>query len=213
MQPFSWTESGALPAGLALSTSGQLTGTPTRAGTYSIVVTVADSSMPPLTAQSQVSIIINDSPIVVATSPAPPDGTVNQPYPAFGFAASGGSTPYSWRVTSGSLPPGLMLRSDGSISGIPATAGTYSFSVTATDSAQPPETTPALAVSVRTSLAPPAGLVHPDRLHDDPALRSCGNTAQYGEGVGDRRRARPSGCNCRVVRSRDGNIYRNGADD
>ena len=40
--PFTWSETGALPPGLALSSAGQLTGTPVTAGTYAFTVMVAD---------------------------------------------------------------------------------------------------------------------------------------------------------------------------
>ncbi len=57
--PLRWSESGSMPAGLNLSSSGRLSGTPATAGTYPIVVTVADSSTPPLTAEAAVSLLIN----------------------------------------------------------------------------------------------------------------------------------------------------------
>ncbi|HEY5986248.1 MAG TPA: Ig domain-containing protein, partial [Streptosporangiaceae bacterium] len=42
---------------------------------------------------------------------------------------------YRFLVTSGSLPPGLSLNSDtGIISGTPTIAGSYQFTITATDS-------------------------------------------------------------------------------
>ena len=47
--------------------------------------------------------------------------------------ATGGSTPYSFAVTTGSLPGGLNLTSDGELTGTPITAGTFNFTVTATD--------------------------------------------------------------------------------
>lgn len=47
------------------------------------------------------------------------------------LTASGGSTPYTWSVTSGALPPGLTLNaSTGTISGTPTTSGGYSFTAT-----------------------------------------------------------------------------------
>jgi subtilisin family serine protease len=48
------------------------------------------------------------------------------------FTASGGTAPYTWAKTVGTLPPGLTLSSGGVLSGTPTTAGTYSFSVQAT---------------------------------------------------------------------------------
>jgi uncharacterized protein YhjY with autotransporter beta-barrel domain len=51
------------------------------------------------------------------------------------ISASGGTAPYAYAVTSGSLPAGLSLSSAGVLSGIPTTSGNSSFTVTATDSA------------------------------------------------------------------------------
>jgi len=42
--PYTWTESGALPAGLTLSSTGTISGTPTTSGTSSFVVQVTDSN-------------------------------------------------------------------------------------------------------------------------------------------------------------------------
>lgn len=49
------------------------------------------------------------------------------------ITASGGTGPYSFAVTSGSLPAGMTLSSVGLLSGTPTTVGSYSFTVTATD--------------------------------------------------------------------------------
>src|SRR4029077_10515711 len=133
---FVWNESGAMPPGLTLSASGELSGTPETAGTYPVSITVSDSSYPPVTVTAAVSLTVNDSAIVVAASPSPPAGMVTHPY-GYGFTANGGSPPYTWQA-SGALPPGLMLGSDGTVSGTPTQIGSFSFSVTATDSAQKP---------------------------------------------------------------------------
>lgn len=47
--------------------------------------------------------------------------------------ASGGSAPYQFTMVAGSLPPGLILAKEGLISGIPTTAGNFTFSVSALD--------------------------------------------------------------------------------
>ena len=46
-----------------------------------------------------------------------------------------GSSPITWSISSGSLPPGLSLSSEGMINGTPTKAGTYSFTVSAKNSA------------------------------------------------------------------------------
>jgi hypothetical protein len=144
--PFSWTESGSLPQGLTLSASGQLSGMPARAGTYPIALMVTDSSMGPLTASVALTLRVSDSAIVIAPA-SPPAGTATHTYPGFGFSASGGSAPYTWKA-SGTLPPGLALGSDGSLSGTPTQVGTFAFSVTATDSAQTPMSSASLAAQI-----------------------------------------------------------------
>src|ERR1039457_5454456 len=58
---------------------------------------------------------------------------------SFPLIATGGSAPYSWRLVDGQLPPGLKLHAhSGAISGVPATAGEYRFTVAAADSSAPP---------------------------------------------------------------------------
>jgi hypothetical protein len=61
------------------------------------------------------------------------------------LTASGGTAPYTWSITSGSLPSGISLSSDGSLSGTALVAGTASFAVEIADATAPaPETASAL---------------------------------------------------------------------
>lgn len=53
---------------------------------------------------------------------------------------SGGVPPYSWRISSGSLPTGFSLSSDGTISGTSCTGSTSKFTIQVADSATPPLT-------------------------------------------------------------------------
>jgi hypothetical protein len=71
---------------------------------------------------------------VITVNPATlPNGTVGVAYGAT-VVASGGAEPYTYSVSSGSLPPGLTLgAATGTISGTPTTAGTSNFTITATD--------------------------------------------------------------------------------
>jgi len=170
--PLSWTSSGSLPPGLSVDTSGQLSGMPATAGTYSFSVSVRDSATPPHTAAAAVNVTVNDSAIVVAPA-SPPAGTVTYAYSGFAFSASGGSPPYTW-TASGTLPPGITLGSDGTLSGTPTKAGTFSFSVTAADSAQPASSGGPLATSVE--IDPPAPLT----LSPTPAPPDGSEGSAYG---------------------------------
>ncbi len=55
---------------------------------------------------------------------------------ATGNVATGGQPPYTVTVADPQdLPPGITIGPDGTVSGTPTTAGTYTINVTATDSA------------------------------------------------------------------------------
>jgi LmbE family N-acetylglucosaminyl deacetylase len=53
--------------------------------------------------------------------------------------ANGGTQPYGWSLVSGNLPNGLSLSSNGIIDGIPTAAGTFNFTLQATDSGTVPQ--------------------------------------------------------------------------
>lgn len=59
--PYTWSVSGAMPAGIALSTGGQLSGTPTAQGTFTLTFQVNDSSSPQESATASLSLQINGS--------------------------------------------------------------------------------------------------------------------------------------------------------
>lgn len=59
-------------------------------------------------------------------------GQVGQTYEQ-SLSVSGGLPPFTWKMSSGSVPNGLTLGQNGQISGVPNQAGTYSFTVTVTD--------------------------------------------------------------------------------
>jgi hypothetical protein len=74
-------------------------------------------------------------PIVFATAPLP-KGFLRQPY-HFKLEAQGGITPLRWEVTNGSLPEGVELAPDGTLSGAPTEVDSFVFRVTVTDSGKP----------------------------------------------------------------------------
>ena len=157
--PYSWAvTTGTLPTGLSLGTSsGDITGTPTTAGTSDFTVTVTDSTTPTAqTATASLSIVVTGTSgaVAVATTSLA-GGTIGSAYSAT-LTATGGTAPYSWAVTAGSLPTGLSLGTSGAITGTPLLVGTTSFTVTVTDSTTPTAETATAALSI-TVAAPGSG--------------------------------------------------------
>ncbi|WP_354687682.1 putative Ig domain-containing protein [Cupriavidus necator] len=138
--PYSYAlVSGALPPGMALSSAGVLSGTPTSAGTFNFVVRATDSSTGtgPFTANSGTLALVIGAPLM-SLSPAGGalGATAGTPFSQT-FTASGGTSPYAYSLTvnSGVMPTGLTFNTGtGVLSGTPVTAGTVSFTINATDS-------------------------------------------------------------------------------
>ncbi|MFZ0912007.1 MAG: Ig domain-containing protein [Candidatus Korobacteraceae bacterium] len=140
--PFGWQlNSGTLPPGLSLSPQGVISGTPPitdlnsdgSAKTYNFVLKVTDSQMPTSAYDTGgFSITINPPPQVTTTSL--PNGTIGLNYSAT-LTNSGGLAPFTWTVTTGTLPAGLTLGpATGTISGIPTgPAGPFPITVQVTD--------------------------------------------------------------------------------
>ena len=136
---FTWS-SGTLPPGLTLSsTSGVITGAPTVAGTFYFFVTVTNAASD--THSKEFTIVVKPPPLTVLTTTLS-TATEGKSYSAV-MTASGGTAPYTWIITSGTLPSGLtLLGTSGYITGTPAkgTLGSYSFTVNVTDSSSTPLT-------------------------------------------------------------------------
>lgn len=124
---------GVAPPGLSLSPAGGLSGTPTTPGTFTFTVTVTGRDGATASRQDSVSIAARQAPSIMFTSGAPQAGVVGHPY-VFRYATSSGS-PVTFLVTAGGTPPGVSLSPGGVLSGTPATAGSYPFTVTAVGSA------------------------------------------------------------------------------
>ncbi|HNQ07303.1 MAG TPA: putative Ig domain-containing protein [Tetrasphaera sp.] len=125
--PFTWSlASGTLPAGLTLDpATGAITGTPTAAGTSSFAAKVVGAGG--ASATKTLSIAVS-APALTITTTALADGTVGSAYAA--TLAATGTGPFTWSISTGSLPAGLTLvPSTGAISGTPTTAGMSNFTV------------------------------------------------------------------------------------
>lgn len=127
--------SGALPAGVTLSGSGALSGTPTAGGTFNFTVTATDSSTGtgPYSSSPRSYSLTIAAPTITLPPTTLADGTRNTAYSATLNPATGGVSPYTYVVTGGALPTGIALSSTGALSGTPAASGTFNFTVTASD--------------------------------------------------------------------------------
>lgn len=177
--PISFTiTSGALPSGLTLSSGGVLSGTPTSAGGYTFTVTATDSASPPASDSVAISITISPAPTVptfTASSP-PATGAVGIAYSGYTFAASG-TAPITFSVASGALPSGLTLTSAGVLGGTPTSAGTYTFTVDATNSAGS-DSTSALTITISVDGTPADSIVEAGpapwlQSHGRPSHEDC----------------------------------------
>ena len=116
--------------------------------------------------------VVSSSPVILTTSL--PEGTTGQPYTAT-LAASGGTLPYTWSISSGSLPGWATLNTStgaitGTVTGPPAVT---SFTVKVTDARSNTATQP---LSITTTAGPviPSGPVR-TRITPPPRGRTWSN--------------------------------------
>ena len=123
---------GLLPAGLTLNPNGSFSGAPTQSGTFNFRVTATGFAGPggSCTAFRDYTLLVN-CPSLTLSPASLSDGVLGNGYSQTVSAAPAGS--YSYSVSSGALPPGLMLNAaNGTISGTPTVAGSFSFRIAAT---------------------------------------------------------------------------------
>ena len=133
--PYTFTlNTGALPPGVSLASDGTLSGSPSQTGSFDFVIAVSDALA---ACGSRGYTLIVDLPSCagggLVISPASlPNATIGANYNQ-ALTASGGTGPYSFFVTTGVLPAGLTLLTDGTLSGIPSETGSFDFVITVSD--------------------------------------------------------------------------------
>ncbi len=122
-----------LPPGLSISEQGLLSGTPTQPGSYPITIAVTDKTTKQ-SAQAAFPLVI--SPLITVTGNIP-SGTENASYSSGVITASGEAGQSFTFAISGNVPPGLDMTTlsgtTAQLTGTPTAWGTYSFTVSATD--------------------------------------------------------------------------------
>jgi hypothetical protein len=119
----SWTvQSGSLPTGVTLSSSGLLSGTPTQTGSFTFVVRATAGNA---TDTETETLSVRD-PLVASSKVRGAKAEVGVPFTAQ-QSATGGNGTFTWSLASGTLPEGLELAADGNLTGTPTAAGRYTF--------------------------------------------------------------------------------------
>jgi hypothetical protein len=136
--PYSFAiASGTIPAGLNFTSAGILSGTPTTATTYNFSIRGTDANGCAGTQAYTIVIVAAPPPPptcpTITLSPATlPGGTVAVAYSQT-ITGNGGTAPYTFGVTVGTLPSGLTLTSSGLLAGTPITNGTSNFTIRGMD--------------------------------------------------------------------------------
>jgi hypothetical protein len=152
LTPVTWSiTSGQLPAGLALdSASGVISGIPTT-NSGNVIIQAADSKV-----SASKTFYFSVFSKLFINPVTPPAAHLSAPY-SLPLSGQGSSAVASWSIAGGQVPPGLTLATDqfdtnAHIIGTPTRAGTYSFTVQATDYTLPQTATLDLSISVDTHL-------------------------------------------------------------
>ena len=124
--PYTFSATG-LPAGLTISTSGTISGTPSVTGTFSYIVTVKDKNGNAGTLNC--SVTVGGPPAASCVEITAKQWTAITPVTLVGTGGAGG--PYTFSTTG--LPAGLTMSTSGTISGTPTVNGTFSYTVTVKD--------------------------------------------------------------------------------
>jgi uncharacterized repeat protein (TIGR01451 family) len=121
---------GPMPPGLSLSTSGVISGMPTKIGQFTFEVGLTDANG--CSAAQLYTVFVSCPTISILPNPLP-SGTEFVTYNPQTFTASGGTPPYTFLQTAGALPAGMTISSNGVLSGTPSSPSS-TFTVMATDS-------------------------------------------------------------------------------
>lgn len=131
---------GRLPDGLFFDEhNAEIYGTPTESGDFAFTLQVTDSSpgpVGPFVTSADYTLRVKSN-LVTLPATTLRDATQGMAYSAMLGPATGGQPPYRYESTQ-TLPPGLSLASDGTLSGTPTQSGTYYVSVLVTDSSPAP---------------------------------------------------------------------------
>ncbi|MCB9650721.1 MAG: putative Ig domain-containing protein [Deltaproteobacteria bacterium] len=143
-EEYRWSVVGSLPAGLFMSSRGQILddgarvmttilGTPGVNGDHTFSVRLTDSDGDSKDQAFTIKLAPPPPALSISTATLPNGGTETA-YEAQ-LEAANGEQPYRWTLVGGGLPPGIALAESGQLSGTPSAAGAFDFKVRVTDAA------------------------------------------------------------------------------
>ncbi|HDR9103286.1 TPA: choice-of-anchor D domain-containing protein [Burkholderia vietnamiensis] len=183
---------GALPAGLVLNGDGTLSGTPTAAGTASFQVMASYKTK---AGEQSYQVFVANVTVSLAAG-SPPQAIVGQAYrydlkPLLSVTGDNAysSSGVTWSTVSSSLPAGLSLGADGTISGTPTASGTGSITARASyRGVNGQQTYQVVTLAITVNLAagsPPQAIVGQTYSYDlKQLLTVTGDSAYAGDGAG-----------------------------
>lgn len=130
----SYSTASPLPTGVTLSGSGLLSGTPTQSGSFPLTVAASNAGG---SSTQNFTLTVNQAPAFTSANTA--TFVVAQPG-TFNVTATGYPTTMTYTVTSGNPPTGVTLAPTGLMSGTATSAGTYNFTITASNGVNPSAT-------------------------------------------------------------------------
>jgi hypothetical protein len=126
-----WSKSaGNLPPGVAISSGGLISGSPTSTGDYAFTVQVKDSATPAQSATAAYSLKVASPPVLTTSSL--PDGYTGVPY-EFKLSFTGGTAPYRWSYSNDELTYSFQVDQTGTLRGTPYNLGTAKLGISVTD--------------------------------------------------------------------------------
>lgn len=134
---YTWTAATGVP-GLTVTGTGAtatLGGTPTTAGTYTVTVTVTDANSPGVSVSKTYTGVVIAPGVSISAPPAGAlaNATIGTAYAGTGttITSAGGTAPYTWSISTGTLPPGLAITGTGTGSATGLISGTPTGTITA----------------------------------------------------------------------------------
>lgn len=132
-----------------ISTNGLFTAPWVTATTTSVITATSNADK---TKSASATITLSPIPALTITTTSLPNTMTGTSYSQT-LAATGGTPPYSWKITLGALPAGMTLSSSGKVSGSTTQTGAFTFTARVDDSGKyPKDTHQSYTINVNLSL-------------------------------------------------------------